>query len=100
MAHLTSQGNQALDKLRYEGTCISYLQPGMKPHKSNKLGVRGVCMDGKRYRATICLKGKQYLLGSFDTLEEAAAARKKGEEALYRPVLAAYQKHLEEVPEK
>jgi hypothetical protein len=47
-----------------------------KVHRSNKLGVKGVHLAGKRYRAEIKVDGQRYGLGSFLTLAEAAAAYK------------------------
>ena len=40
----------------------------------NKLGVKGVCMDGNKYRARIKINGKQSHLGTFETVEEASLA--------------------------
>jgi hypothetical protein len=45
--------------------------------KSNT-GIQGVYRDGNRYRALIGLDGTIIKLGTFDTLEEAVAARKAG----------------------
>lgn len=50
------------------------------PYKSNKLGIRGVNMKKGKYRAQICMHGKQIELGCFSTLEEAISARRKAEE--------------------
>ena len=41
----------------------------------NKVGVKGVCKSGKRYRATITFGGKTRHIGYFSTLEEASKAR-------------------------
>ena len=38
------------------------------------------------------LRGKQIYLGVYDTIEEAAEARKKGEKIYYRPVIEEYKK--------
>ena len=48
---------------------------------SNKTGVTGVSWSkrDRKYCAHIQLKGKTYHLGSFDTVLEAAEARKQGE---------------------
>lgn len=55
--------------------------------KANKTGVNGVHMDRNKYRATIYVNSKRIDLGRYETLEEAAAARKRGE-ALYWGVTA------------
>lgn len=46
--------------------------------------VHGVCRNGKGWAARITKKGKYYHLGSFETEEEAVAARRAAEEALAR----------------
>ena len=48
-------------------------------HKANKTGFRGVSLRGTRYRADISEDGVQYNLGTFDTMQEAIAARIKAE---------------------
>lgn len=54
---------------------------------NNGTGIVGVTQvelkSGTRYKANISVQGKNKHLGTFDTLEEAAAARKEAEE-LYR----------------
>ena len=49
------------------------------PNKNNKTGVRGVCYDKSRqkYMAYIEFNGKKQYLGRFNTIEEAANARKE-----------------------
>jgi hypothetical protein len=49
--------------------------------RNNKSGVTGVSMTGKRWLASIRHDGRQLSLGTFATIEEAAAARKKAEAA-------------------
>lgn len=46
---------------------------------TNKTGVLGVYRGGDKYRAQISAFGRKHYLGSFDTLAEAAAARKEAE---------------------
>jgi len=41
---------------------------------NNKLGVKGVHVFGKKYRAMICHNGKRMHLGLFETIEEAKVA--------------------------
>lgn len=47
-----------------------------KVSKSNKLGVKGVYLEGSRYRASIKAFGKKYSLGSFKSLDAASDAYK------------------------
>lgn len=50
-----------------------------RPHQANKSGVTGVIAHGDRWRAYITHEYHQVHLGVFDTLEEAASARKSAE---------------------
>lgn len=56
-----------------------------KLSKNSTTGVKGVSYipTTKRYRAYIFFKGKQHHLGVYDTLEEAAFARKEGEKEYF-----------------
>ena len=47
-----------------------------------------------KYRAVIMFKRRQHHLGLFDTLEDAAAARKEAEEKYYKPFLESYKKKI------
>jgi hypothetical protein len=42
--------------------------------RQNKLGLKGTCYKNGKYQASIKAHGKTYYLGSFNTVEEAAAA--------------------------
>lgn len=44
-----------------------------KVHSHSKTGVKGVCWDGKTFRARIRINGKQVWLGRSPTVEGAAA---------------------------
>ena len=68
-----------------------------KPQKSNT-GVKGVSFDKiqGRYRANINFRGKIYYLGSYLTLESAAAARKKAEAINRENFLEEYEKLMQE----
>lgn len=58
-----------------------------KRRSDNKTGVKGVYRQKNSYIASIQLRGKPHYLGSFRTLEDAAAARKKAETELFDPIL-------------
>lgn len=63
-----------------------------KLRTDNSTGVKGVARKRKKdgtivYRASIRVKGKTYYLGEYATIEEAAAARKRGEEKYHKPYL-------------
>lgn len=75
-----------LDKRKRKNNTTDY----SKLNKLNKFGQNGVCQDMRalkrkgitKYRAYITFQGKQYTLGSHDTLESAIKARKKAEETI------------------
>ena len=73
-----------------EGTCAEMLASGTV-RRNNTSGVPGVDWLAKkqRWRATICFKGKRRYLGSYVNLEDAVQARKRAEENLFEPFLAA-----------
>jgi len=75
--------------LRIEGVFVPSLTK--KLQKNNTSGVKGVSRvrrkSGYAYVAYICLKGKNYYLGTFPTIEQAAAARKRAEEKYHLPYL-------------
>lgn len=56
------------------------------PNKRTKSGVKGVAWHGhnKRWTAHISVSGVKHYLGSFCSIEEAAAARQAAEERLLR----------------
>lgn len=70
------------------GTQVSKIK-NIKRESNNLSGVRGVYFDRKtgKYRARIKFKGKLYNFGSFCKLEDAIAARKVGEEQIYKAFL-------------
>ncbi|MCY1103769.1 HNH endonuclease [Shouchella clausii] len=59
-----------------------------KVRSDSKTGVKGVTItkNGK-YQARIAVKNQHIHLGLFNTLEEAAAARKEAEEKYHKPLL-------------
>lgn len=62
-----------------------------KVNKNSTTGVNGVFYDRGKYRAHIFFKGKRRYLGSYDNLQDAAAARKMAEDLLYAPYLEAHE---------
>lgn len=72
----------------YKGTDINKISTATATSRSST-GIRGVSYSTRRgkYRANIGFRGQKFELGCFDTLEEAAAARKAAEERLYKPLI-------------
>lgn len=67
----------------------TYLSP--KPRRDSKTGIRGVCRQRSgRYRARLEFAGELHHLGTYDTLEEAAWARRNAEVEIYDPYLVAH----------
>ncbi len=73
-----------------DGTSIEMLQSSKVP-TNNTSGVRGVYFSHGKYCAKMVIKGRQYHLGRFVTVEEAAAARREAEETIHRQLIAAWQ---------
>ena len=71
-----------------DGTCAEMLGP-KRVRRDSSTGVTGVeWIPGRgRFRAVINFMGRRTYLGSFRTLEEAAAARTDAEDRLYKPFL-------------
>ena len=55
----------------------------MRLRSSNTTGIKGTGVLKGRHRARIMLDGKEHHLGYFDTLEEAAVARREAAERLH-----------------
>ncbi|MCD8341346.1 MAG: hypothetical protein LUC87_04210 [Clostridiales bacterium] len=73
------------------GTSVDLLK-SEKLRVNNKTGVRGVYMVRGQYRAEIRLQGRGYRLGTFKTLHEAAAVRRRAENCLHKDFLAYYER--------
>jgi len=73
-----------------EGTSLCKLNDKML--KNNTSGVKGVTKDKARNKwiAQLVFKGDYHYLGRFNTIEEAAKARKKAEEKYFNPILEKY----------
>lgn len=78
-----------------EGTSILGIYE-RKTNKNNRVGVKGVCLKNGKYRAYISFQGKQYHLGFFDNLEEAANARAEAEKRIYGGFLEWYEEKYPE----
>lgn len=83
------RGEEMLDSYLFKGTRITNLQ--MKTNSES--GIKGVRkVPSGRYTATIWFQNKKIHLGTFDTKEQAAAARKEAEEKYFKPILKEFNK--------
>jgi hypothetical protein len=73
--------NNAISNLREAS--YSQNQGNTRARRNNKLGVKGICRTGNRYRSMISPGGKTQHLGSFKTKEEAAKAYLIAAQAYY-----------------
>jgi len=55
-------------------------------------GVRGVYLIKGKYEAKIVFQGKQFYLGKYDNIDDAAKARREAEALLFDGVVAHYDK--------
>ena len=76
------------------GTSIDALESDKIP-KNNTTGVKGVYRIKGHYLAKIVFQHRQYSLGTYESLEAAAEARKKAEELLNEKVVGFYEKWSE-----
>lgn len=74
-----------------DGTSIDMLKSKKIP-TDNTTGYKGVYLIRGKYVAKIVFRKKQYLLGTYDRIEEAAEARRKAEETLFDGVTCHYQR--------
>ena len=74
-----------------DGTCVEMLR-AKTVRSNNTSGVTGVEWHKakRRWQATICFQGKRRCLGYYVRFEDAAKARKRGEEALHDTFLREY----------
>lgn len=71
------------------GTSIDMLKSSKLP-ANNSTGVKGVYLVKGKYVAKIVFQKKQYVLGTFRTLEEAAQVRHEAEERINEQVVSFY----------
>lgn len=76
--------------MRYvDGTCVEMLErKGLR--KDNTSGYTGVMAWRGKWKAQITFKGKGYYLGTYEKIEDAAAARKAAEEQIFGTFLDWY----------
>lgn len=74
----------ALGLTYIDGTCVEMLR-AKTVRKNNTSGVPGVdwLSRKRRWRASICFKGKRYYLGSYRIFEDAVKARRQAETDLH-----------------
>lgn len=79
---------------RIGGTKLSML--GSAPPSNNTSGVRGVVRDRRRGKwiAQIKFRGRNYRLGEYRELADAASARREAEELLWGPLLEEHGRAL------
>ncbi len=85
--------NQAINTYltHVDGTSLEMLRSEKIP-KNNTTGVKGVYRFRGKYLAKIVFQKKQYVLGTYDTVAEAAEIRKEAEEAINKTAVAHYKK--------
>ena len=64
--------NNKIENLRPATSLQNTFNKG--PNRKNKLGVKGVCIERRRYKANIKIHGRTKHIGYFDTLDEAKTA--------------------------
>jgi len=91
-AHIEHVHNK-LNNECVENTNLKLLRNTEKIYRNNTSGVRGVKRIGKtnKFRATISFQGKIIHLGCFNTIQEAAKARKVAEDEYFKPILEKYE---------
>ena len=89
-----AMGQDAIRNLDVDGTNLKFISPDRKMNRNNTTGIRGVSFitSKQKYRAQITFKGKAISLGDFDSIEDAAEARKQAEEELFSTFLDEHKK--------
>lgn len=87
---LSQAGKKNFEEKLVDGS--SYYRIFEDKKKNNSSGVKGVQKtENGKFIAFIVVKKEHKHLGTFDTIEEAEAARKSAEEKYYKPILKDYQ---------
>lgn len=71
------------------GTSIDAIKSKKVP-TDNTTGYKGVYLTRGKYMAKIVFRGKQYFLGTYENIEDAARARMEAEEVLFDGVAEHY----------
>lgn len=77
--------------IHVDGTSIDAIQADKIP-SNNTTGHRGVYMIKGKYVAKIVFQKKQYFLGTYDNIADAAEARKAAEQMLFKDTVLFYEK--------
>lgn len=87
----------ALGLTYIDGTCVEMLR-AKTVRRNNTSGVPGVdwLTRKRRWRASICFKGRRYSLGSFGRFEDAVRARRRAEETLHDEFVREFDKSAAE----
>lgn len=81
----------------YKGTCLESLSLERKVRSDSKTGVTGVSRrKNGTYKARIGFRGRNYCLGTYDTLREAEVAYQKAKQKLHGGFIAAYKLWMED----
>ena len=85
MDSIKEAGYDKIQDARIDGTITYSLV--QKTRRNNTSGIKGVSrLKNGKYRAYLNLRRTQINLGYYDTLEEAALARREGEKLYYEPI--------------
>ena len=87
------ENNQKLQEnlVHVAGTSVDMLKSKKVP-KNSSTGIRGVYLVRNKYVAKIVFQKKQYRLGTYERMEDAAQARREAEISLNETFVAYYEK--------
>ena len=98
--HTKNENLKKSKEAHVEGTFIYAIDGRKHIQKNNSTGFTGVSKRGKKYRAYINFKKKQYHLGYFEDIEDAIEARKTAEKEIHGSFLEWYAQNYPEEWEK
>lgn len=87
-AHMATLGKYLT---HVDGTSIDAIRSKKLP-MDNTTGYKGVYLVRGKYMAKIVFRKKQYFLGTYDNIEDAALARKDAEKLLFEDSVAFYER--------